>query len=86
MHKKPVLVNALSKVLRGHCEKSNGGLFYENYDEFSKCLELLQSDTKLCEILGKNGQKYVHDNYTWERMINELKDFILLVIKNIQSK
>lgn len=75
--KTPVLVNGKCEVLKGHCMRSNAGLWYENYDEFETCLDLLLSDKKLRMKMGENGKKYVEENYSWpkigEKYINLLK-------------
>ncbi|MGB8952940.1 MAG: glycosyltransferase [Candidatus Aminicenantales bacterium] len=63
---RPVLANALCEVLKGQCRRSNGGLYYENSGEFKESLKLLLNDPKLRQSLGKNGQKYFRDNYTWD--------------------
>lgn len=63
---KPVLVNGRCEVLKGQCLRANGGLYYENYDEFRETLSLLIKDSKLREVLGKNGRAYFEKNYTWE--------------------
>ncbi len=63
---KPVLVNGRCEVLKGQCLRANGGLYYENYDEFRETLSLLAKDSKLREVLGKNGRAYFQKNYTWE--------------------
>ncbi len=73
--KKPVLVNAKSEVLKGHCEKSNGGLYYETYDEFTACINLLVSNIDLQKQLGDNGYNYVKQNYGWNNVINNYRDF-----------
>lgn len=63
---KPVLANARCMVLKGQCLRSNAGLFYENYEEFSLAFHLLLSSERFRETLGINGQKYFNQNYTWE--------------------
>ncbi len=63
-----VLVNGNCEVLKGHCVKSNGGLYYTNYDEFRECLNLLLRDSQLRERMGENGRRYVKDNYGWEKI------------------
>ncbi len=63
---KPVLANARCTVLKGQCLRSNAGLFYNNYEEFSLAFQLLLSSKRLREIMGTNGQKYFNQNYTWE--------------------
>ena len=89
-YKIPVLANSKSDVLKGHCEKSNGGLYYENYNEFEKCLNFLLNNQESSHQLGENGSKYVKKNYDWNTMINEYRDFIEFVhdsiSKNIEKK
>jgi glycosyltransferase involved in cell wall biosynthesis len=68
MCKKAVLVNGQCEVLKGHCLRSNAGLWYENYDEFKECLNLLLSNGELREKMGENGKKYVEENYSWENV------------------
>lgn len=63
---KPVLANAKCEVLKGQCQRSNAGLFYEDYFEFREALKLLLSDPHLRQTMGKNGKKYYEENYTWE--------------------
>jgi glycosyltransferase involved in cell wall biosynthesis len=66
----PVLVNANSAVLREHCVKSNAGLYYEDYEEFSACLEYLMQRPHLRHQMGINGHQYVNRHYTWSRVIS----------------
>jgi glycosyltransferase involved in cell wall biosynthesis len=62
----PVLVNGCSEVLVGQCLRSQGGLYYTNYGEFSLCLDLLLSRPELRRKMGENGRQYVQANYTWD--------------------
>jgi len=62
----PVLVNGHTAVLRGHCRRSNGGLYYNDYDEFAAALHLLLTNEPLRQALGRNGARYVEQNYSWE--------------------
>ena len=41
---KPVLANGRCDVLRGQCVRSNGGLYYENFEEFAEALYALEGD------------------------------------------
>lgn len=74
--KKPVLVNEQCDVLKGHCEKSNGGLYFEDYESFAACLNLLLSDSKLRQAMGSNGYEYVQNNYTWKNVVNNYCNFL----------
>jgi glycosyltransferase involved in cell wall biosynthesis len=62
----PVLVNGNCAVLRGQCVRSNGGLYYTNYDEFEACLELLLHEQNLTHALGRNGKAYIDEHYQWD--------------------
>jgi len=73
---KPVLVDGNCTVTRGHCIKSNAGLYYMNYNEFEACINLLISNKVLVECMGKNGVKYIQDNYLWRNVIKKFSDII----------
>lgn len=63
---KPVLANGQCDVLRGQCVRSKAGLFYQDYAEFHEAFKLFLQSPRLREAMGKNGEKYFRDNYTWE--------------------
>ena len=72
---KPVLANAKSDVLKGQCVRSNGGLFYQNAEEFGGMLDAIEQNRWLSASLGKNGRQYFRDNYDWrivERKYHEM--------------
>jgi glycosyltransferase involved in cell wall biosynthesis len=68
--KTPVLVKESSAVLKDHCVKSNAGLFYNDYDEFSAAIDYMLDHPHVHHLLGVNGQKYVEKFYTWPRVIS----------------
>lgn len=72
-----VLVNGRSDVLAEHCLASNGGLYYTNYDEFALGLDLLLSHPELRATLGKQGQAYVAQHYSWDEIEKTYVEFIL---------
>lgn len=72
----PVIVNGKSAVLNGHCQKSGGGIAYEDYDSFKRGLELLMSDTNLREQMGCAGKRYVKDNYNWDKTVEKYRQLI----------
>lgn len=65
----PILANARSDVLVDHCQKSNGGLYYADRDEFVESLKLLVGDQRLRTAMGNNGRAYVRRNYRWDVII-----------------
>jgi len=73
----PVLVHADCAVTKDHCIKSNGGLYFKNYNEFVTCINYSLKNPKKCTIMAKNGKEYVEMNYTWDRIVQRYKQFLL---------
>ncbi len=76
----PVMVNGGCAVLRGHCMRSNGGLYYTDYDEFEACLDLLLENWELAAVLGKNGKEYIQQNYRWDVIDRKLMKIVEMVV------
>jgi glycosyltransferase involved in cell wall biosynthesis len=72
----PALANARSPVLKDHCLRSQGGLYYSSPDEFSEALDLLVREPQLRQALGENGRRYVRENYRWEAVLARYRDLI----------
>ena len=81
----PVLVNGRCDVTRGHCRRSNGGLYYYSYDEFASALNLLLAGPELRVRLGQQGQAYVQQNYAWEVVEQQFVDWLAWVMRMIQA-
>ena len=64
----PVLANGQSEVLKEHCVRSNGGLYYLTYDEFASAIQLLTERPSLRTALGKAGRRYVTEQYGWDQI------------------
>lgn len=73
----PALVHAKSEVLRFHCRRSNGGLWFRNYPDFEEELVLLMDNAELRASLGRAGREYVTHEYAWpvirERLLRALE-------------
>ncbi|MCB0035696.1 MAG: glycosyltransferase [Anaerolineales bacterium] len=63
---KPALVNGNCLVLKDQCRRSNGGLYYYNYDEFAAVIDYLRTHPTHREVLGRNGRSFVQQHYSWE--------------------
>lgn len=74
----PVLVNGECDVLKGHCLRSNAGLWYQNYEEFSECFRFLCSNDQTRIKMGENGKKYVENNYSWDVIEKKYLDLFSL--------
>ena len=68
----PVIVNGKCNVLKGHCFKSNAGLYFENYFEFEKSVNFLKNNESVYKEMGQNGVKYVEENYDWEIILGKI--------------
>jgi glycosyltransferase involved in cell wall biosynthesis len=72
----PGLVNAQSAVLKDHCLRANGGLFYGDRDEFVAALDLLMTDDGLRRGLGASGRRYVETQYRWDAVLDRYRALI----------
>jgi glycosyltransferase involved in cell wall biosynthesis len=72
----PGLVNAASAVLKEHCLRSNGGLFYGDADEFAEALQRLVDDPSLRRALGDAGRRYVETSYRWPVVLDRYRALI----------
>ena len=79
----PVLINGDCDVTRGHCWRSNGGLYYHNYEEFAAALSLLLRRPELRDQIGLQGQAYVQQNYAWEVVEGRFVDWLNRVASRI---
>lgn len=68
----PVVVNGKCDVLKGHCLKSNGGLYYENYCEFEGILRWMASNKELWKQMGENARSYINKYYQWDVIIEKI--------------
>lgn len=66
------LVNARSEVLKFHCSKSNGGLWFRNYPEFEEELLFILQNENIRKNMGQNGKNYVIREYSWETVEGKL--------------
>lgn len=71
-----VMVYGKCDVLRGHCEKSNGAFYYNNYLEFEAQLNFLNKDTQTIALMKNNAKNYVRNNYQWDVITKKLFSLI----------
>jgi glycosyltransferase involved in cell wall biosynthesis len=64
----PVLGNAHSEVVKDHVRASQGGLYYDGPAEFVAALGHLLDRPELRRRMGRNGQRYVAENYAWAKV------------------
>ena len=62
---KPVLANGRCDVLHGQIVRSNGGLYYDSYEEFAEALFTLEASGPVGAVLGRQGREYFRRHYAW---------------------
>jgi glycosyltransferase involved in cell wall biosynthesis len=77
----PVLVNEHCEVLKGHCLRSNAGLYYKGYFEFEGALNYLLTHNKEYSIMSKNAKEYINQNYKWDIVMDKFEKAIELVVQ-----
>ena len=75
----PCLVSGECDVLKGHCLRSNAGLYYSGYYEFEGCVKYLLGNPEVREKMGRNGVSYVDRDYTWPELVRGYEDLITRV-------
>lgn len=71
----PVLVNGRSEVLREHCWRSGGGLWFDRYGRFEGALDTILGDPGLSAAMGERGRAYVEANYRWPTLVERYRAF-----------
>lgn len=62
----PVMVNEQCAVTTSFCQRSNGGLWFRNYEDFHGILEWLREHPTMAAAMGRNGQAYVVNEFSPE--------------------
>lgn len=80
IQEKAVLVNAKSSVMRGHCLRSQGGLYYSDSLSFQRTLDFLLENRKIATRLGQNGREYVLANFSKEVIRKKLNQMVSMLL------
>ena len=72
----PVIVNGACDVLKGHCVKSNGGLYYNSYFEFEGVIDYILCHPEEYSLMRRNAAEYVEKNYRWEVIMKKFREVI----------
>ena len=82
----PVLANAKCEVLQGQCIRSNAGLYYENFQEFSETLRAIDWNPGLQAQLGRNGRTFFERNYAWPVVVKKYTDMLAQLKAEIPTR
>jgi glycosyltransferase involved in cell wall biosynthesis len=72
----PALVHGRCAVTVDHCRRSNGGLYFVNYDEFAGALDYLFDQPEMARRMGINGRAYVRNNFAWDIVLDKYETLI----------
>jgi glycosyltransferase involved in cell wall biosynthesis len=72
-HGIPALVNGRCAVLKGQARRSDGALYYQNYDEFARALDFLLGRPEIAKQIGQQGLTYIEREYRWPRVIHRIE-------------
>ena len=78
-HALPALVNGHCAVLKGQARRANGALYYRNYDEFARSLNMLLDRRDLARELGRQGLAYVNREYRWPTVLEKIDTLLAAV-------
>jgi glycosyltransferase involved in cell wall biosynthesis len=76
----PVLVSASGAVTRYHVEKSGGGLYYANEEEFAAVTNEIFNNPDLRISLAESGRKYVQENYSWRAVLEKFDQTVSKIL------
>lgn len=77
----PVIVNGRCAVLKGHCIRSSGGLYYRNFFEFEGVLDFMLSHPEEYAALCRNAKAYIAGYYHWDNIMEGFRRVIDEVTK-----
>ncbi len=77
----PVMVYGKCPVLRGHCVKSNGAFYYNNFFEFEGQIRYLLSHEEEKKMMIQNAYQYVQEHYQWDAILDRLVKLIMNISK-----
>ncbi len=69
----PALIDGRCRVTREHCQRSAGGLWYDNPAEFAAALDRFAARPDQARAMADAGRKYVLANYLWPVVIDRYR-------------
>jgi glycosyltransferase involved in cell wall biosynthesis len=72
----PVLVNAFCAVTKEHCDRSNAGLYFSNFMEFSEAVKWLLKNEDKRRQMAALGRQYVLSNFTWDKIVKKYLEML----------
>ena len=83
--KRPVLVHEDCVVTKNFVAQANGGLYFKDYFDFEGCVDYVLHNKEIASEMGKNGEKYVKDNFAWDVIVKKYTAFFDEVVNNAKK-
>jgi glycosyltransferase involved in cell wall biosynthesis len=80
----PVIATAAGEVVTWHCERSGGGITYADDFEFAQCVRFVVEAPKAAAELALRGREYVLDNYTWDKVLDEMERSLAALVRSLK--
>lgn len=74
---RPVLVHESCKVTSNFARESNGGLYFQNYNEFAEAVTYIIEHCLEAKIMGEQGKEYVCTHFAWDTVTKKYRQFLL---------
>ncbi len=69
----PGFVNGACEVLKGHCIRSGGAVYYQGYEQFEQKLNEMEHCNKEAYMqMSRQAKRYVEEQYTWGRVEDKI--------------
>jgi glycosyltransferase involved in cell wall biosynthesis len=81
----PALVHGRCAVTTDHCRRSNGGLYFTNYDEFAGTVNYLFTHPETARQMGQNGRAYVQNHFAWDIVLDKYEAVIHRLIAAVDG-
>lgn len=79
---RPVLVNEKCPVTADFAVRTSGGLYFKDFGDFEGCTDYFLSNPDVAIQMGKNGDKFVRENFDWKTVTSRTIDFL----KEVEQK
>jgi glycosyltransferase involved in cell wall biosynthesis len=73
---RPAIVNAACPVTTGFCRRASAGLWFSAYEDFREIVWELRANPALARALGRNGARFVRENFTSELIAARYRDLL----------
>lgn len=71
----PVIVNGKCEVLKGHCQRSKAGFFYQNDEEAADAIDtILHLEDR--KRISEDAKQYISENYQWDTIVRKISRLI----------